>query len=115
MVFFYDHYYNVTDTYPKNVPENERAVILSEYAESYSSDDDNNAWFEKVKAIAEKYGYTSDMKAYKADPTAFKGSVTDVSNLIRIAITGRANSPDLCTICKLLGDERVRARAKSVK
>ena len=115
MGFFYDDYYAVTDAYPENVPENERVKILSDYAESYSSDDDNNAWFEKVKAIAEKYGYTSDMKAYKADPSQFKGSVTDVSNLIRIAITGRANSPDLCTICKLLGDERVRARANSVK
>ncbi len=115
MGFFYDDFYKVTDAYPENVPESERAQILADYAESYSVDDDNNAWFEKVKAISEKYGYTSDMKAYKADPSSFKGSVTDVSNLIRIAITGRANSPDLCTICKLLGQERVRARATSVK
>lgn len=115
MGFFYDDYYKVTDAYPENIPEGERTQILADYAESYSSEDDNNAWFEKVKAISEKYGYTSDMKAYKADPSAFKGSVTDVSNLIRIAITGRANSPDLCTICKLLGEERVRARATSVK
>ena len=115
MGFFYDDYYKVTDAYPENVPENERAEILADYAKSYSGEDDNNAWFEKVKAISEEYGYTSDMKAYKADPSAFKGSVTDVSNLIRIAITGRANSPDLCTICKLLGEDRVRARATSVK
>ena len=115
MGFFYDDYYKVTDAYPENVPENERAEILADYAKSYSGEDDNNVWFEKVKAISEEYGYTSDMKAYKADPSAFKGSVTDVSNLIRIAITGRANSPDLCTICKLLGEDRVRARATSVK
>ena len=115
MGFFYDDYYKITDAFPANIPENERAQILDDYAAGYSADDDNNAWFEKVKAISEKYGYTSDMKAYKADPSAFKGNVTDVSNLIRIALTGRANSPDLCTICKLMGEDRVKARVLGAK
>lgn len=110
MGFFYDDYYKITDEFPENIPADERAQIFSDYAEMYSEDDDNNAWFEKVKEISEKYGYTSDMKAYKADPSSFKGSVTDVSNLIRIALTGRANSPDLCTICKLMGKEKVKSR-----
>lgn len=115
MGFFYDDYYKITDEFPTNVPEGERAQILDDYAATYSEDDDNNAWFEKVKAISEKYGYTSDMKAYKADPAAFKGNVTDVSNLIRIALTGRSNSPDLCTICKLMGADRVKARVLAAK
>lgn len=110
MGFFYDDYYKITDEFPENITADERAQIFSDYAEMYSEDDDNNAWFEKVKEISEKYGYTSDMKAYKADPSSFKGSVTDVSNLIRIALTGRANSPDLCTICKLMGKEKVKSR-----
>ncbi len=115
MGFFYDDYFEITDEFPENIPADERAKLLRDYAESYDVNDDNNAWFEKVKAIGEKYGYTADMKAYKADPTAFKGSVTDVSNLIRIAMTGRSNSPDLTQICKLLGKERVINRALSVK
>lgn len=115
MGFFYDDYYKITDEFPTNIPEDERAKILADYAKSYSEEDDNNAWFEKVKAISEKYGYTSDMKAYKAAPSEFKGSVTDVSNLIRIAMTGRSNSPDLTAICKLLGKEKVCARCAAVK
>ncbi|MBQ4137457.1 MAG: glutamate--tRNA ligase [Clostridia bacterium] len=115
MGFFYDDYFKITDEFPANIPADERAQILGDYADGYNADDDNNEWFEKVKAISEKYGYTSDMKAYKADPAAFKGNVTDVSNLVRIALTGRANSPDLCTICKLMGEERVKARVLAVK
>ena len=84
--------------------------MLTEYAEVYSEQDDNNAWFEKVKELGEKHGYTSDMKAYKADPAAFKGSVTDVSNVVRVAVTGRTNSPDLCTVMQLLGREKVLER-----
>ncbi|MGN1120889.1 MAG: glutamate--tRNA ligase, partial [Eubacteriales bacterium] len=57
-----------------------------------------------------KYGYTSDMKAYKNDPAAFKGSVTDVSNVIRVAVTGRQNSPDLCSVMQVLGKQRVLDR-----
>lgn len=115
MGFFYDDYYKIVDEFPANISESERVAILEAYAEGYSELDDNNAWFEKVKAIGERYGFTSDMKAYKADPAAFKGNVTDVSNLIRIALTGRANSPDLCTICKLMGSERVKARVLAAR
>lgn len=115
MGFFYDDYYKIVDEFPANISASERVAILEDYAESYSELDDNNAWFEKVKAIGEKYGFTSDVKAYKADPAAFKGNVTDVSNLIRIALTGRANSPDLCTICKLMGAERVKARVLAAR
>ncbi len=111
--YYYDDLFTVEESYPENVPESERKQILSEYAEIYSKDDDNNTWFEKIKALGEKYGYTSDMKAYKADPGAFKGSVTDVSNVIRVAVTGRNNSPDLCTVMQVLGSDRVISRVKA--
>ncbi len=113
MGFFYDDYFKITDEMPANVPADERIAILNDYADAYSAQDDNNAWFEKIKSISEKYGYTTDMKAYKADPSAFKGSVTDISTLIRVAMTGRTNSPDLTAICAILGADRVRARAKA--
>ena len=113
MGFFYDDYFKMTDEMPANIPADERAAILNDYADVYSAEDDNNAWFEKIKAISEKYGYTTDMKAYKADPSAFKGSVTDISTLIRVAMTGRTNSPDLTAICAILGADKVKARAKA--
>lgn len=111
--YYYDDMFKTEEAFPENVPEQDRKQILNEYLDIYSADDDNNEWFEKIKVLGEKYGYTSDMKAYKADPDAFKGSITDVSNVIRVAITGRTNSPDLCTVMKVLGADRVAARLKA--
>ena len=50
------------------------------------------------------------MKAYKADPTAFKGSVADISMFIRVAVTGKQNAPDLYTVMQILGKEKTLAR-----
>ena len=55
------------------------------------------------------------MRDYKANPEAYKGSVSDVAEVLRIAVTGRANSPDLWTIMQILGDERARARLSEAR
>jgi glutamyl-tRNA synthetase len=69
-----------------------------------------NAWFDKIKAIAEGLGFASDMKAYKANPEAFKGNVADISAFIRVAVTGKQNAPDLYTVMQIIGEEKTRAR-----
>ena len=102
--------FKIEEAFPENVSAEDKKAILKDYAEIYSVEDDNNAWFEKIKTICEKYGYTADMKAYKENPDAIKGSITDVSNVIRVAVTGRNNSPDLCTVMQVLGKERVERR-----
>ncbi len=79
--------------------------ILTEFVGVYSYSDDNNTWFEKVKAIGESHGFTGDMKAYKENPENFKGNVSDIAEVVRIAVTGRKNSPDLWTIMQILGEE----------
>ena len=84
--------------------------MLNKYAEIYSADDDKDEWFAKVKSICEPLGFSPDVKAYKAEPDKFKGHVGDVSTIIRVAVTGRTNTPDLCAIMKLLGKDRVTAR-----
>ena len=66
-----------------------------------------------IKAIADKYGYASDMKAYKRNPSDFKGSVADVSMFIRVAVTGRLNSPDMYEVMQILGSGRVVSRVKA--
>ena len=108
--YMYDTLFEQKDEYPAHVSTEDRNVLLKEYAALYAPEDDNNTWFEKVKNLSEAHGYTGDMKAYKATPDAFKGSVADVSNVIRVAITGRTNSPDLCSLMALLGRDRVTER-----
>ena len=63
-----------------------------------------------MKAIGEELGFTGDMKAYKASPESFAGSVSDVAEVLRVAVTGHANSPDLCTIMRILGKETCKER-----
>ncbi len=113
--YMFDSLFEQKDEYPAHISAEERRAILDEYASVYSPEDDNNTWFEKLKALSEAHGYTSDMKAYKADPSAFKGSVADVSNVLRVAVTGRQNSPDLCSVMAILGKERVLARLAVAK
>lgn len=84
--------------------------ILSDFRVAYDYADDSAAWFDKVKTVAAQNGFAADMKAYKADPAAFKGSVADVAEMLRVATTGLANTPDLWTIMQILGAERTRAR-----
>lgn len=89
-------------------------AILTKYLESYNHADDNSTWFNKLKEIADSLGYASDMKAYKAAPETFKGNVSDVAEVIRIAVTGRANTPDLWTIVHIMGEAQMRERIETV-
>ncbi|MCL2300113.1 MAG: glutamate--tRNA ligase [Firmicutes bacterium] len=88
----------------------DKPEILKAYLDIYSVDDDKDAWFAKMKSICEGLGYCPDVKAYKAAPEQWKGHVGDVSGAIRIAVTGRANTPDLWAVMGVLGEARVRAR-----
>lgn len=84
--------------------------ILTDFQSVYDAADDCSAWFDKVKSIAAANGFAADMKAYKADPSAYRGNVSDVAEMLRIATTGLANTPDLWTIMQILGKERTLAR-----
>ena len=110
MGFFYDELFKIEDEYAEQFNRADIKATLVRFLQSYDESDDMNAWFDKVKAIARELGYADDMKAYKADPTAFKGSVADVSMFLRVAVTGKQNAPDLYTVMHILGRERTEAR-----
>ena len=108
--FFYDELFTVKDSLPESTDMADVKAALTAFMDSYNPADEMNVWFDKVKAIAESLGYASDMKAYKADPAAFKGSVANISSFLRVAVTGKLNAPDLYTVMQLLGRDRVLAR-----
>jgi glutamyl-tRNA synthetase len=94
----------------------DKAVVidaLSRFLDCFDIADDSAVWFDKVKAVTESMGFTTDMKAYKADPAAFPGTVADISTFIRQAVTGKTNSPDLCTVMQILGYDRTVARIQA--
>ena len=84
--------------------------VLEKYIDCVNLDDDKDAWFGRIKDICEPVGCTPNVKEYKQNPDAFEGHVGDVSTIIRVALTGRTNTPDLYCITALLGEETVKAR-----
>ena len=113
MGFFYDEYLQEPD-FDEKFDKATIAVVLNRFLEKFDITDDSGVWFDKVKAITEAMGFTTDMKAYKADPAAFPGTVADISTFIRLAVTGKTNSPDLYTVMQILGFDRTVARIKAV-
>lgn len=111
MGFFYDEYFTRED-WPAEFAPGTISTALAEFLKTYDPADDATVWFDKVKAVTEKIGFASDMKAYKADPQAYGGSVAHVSGFLRLALTGRSNSPDLYTVMQLLGTERSLQRIR---
>lgn len=110
MGFFYDEFFEFKDEIPADFGTDDVKTALNGFLETYSASDDQDTWFSKIKECAEKIGYASDMKAYKAEPEKYKGNVGDVSMFLRIAVTGKMNSPDMFTVMNILGETKVRER-----
>ena len=102
--FFFDNTFAPEDPYPENVSEDDRKEILKKYLKTYDHSDDQSTWFSKIRIIGEEMGYAPQPKLYKKNPELYKGHVGDVSGVIRIAITGRSNSPDVWCIQQVLGE-----------
>ena len=111
--YMYDEYFNndVTYNFGKITDKEEVKTILKTYIEKYyDAADDKDTWFHKIKELTEELGYCADMKAYKENPDMYKGSVADISTVIRVAATTSSMTPDLYEILKLLGKDRIISR-----
>ena len=108
--FFFDNLFEIKDKYPEKFDKYDIKLALGEFVKTFDISDDMNTWFEKIKDIADMLGYASDMRAYKENPEAFRGNVSDISMFIRIAITGKENSPDMYAVMQILGYDRVVSR-----
>ena len=100
---------------PENITPDLAAAVLDAYAEAYNPADDKEQWFERIKALCAPLGCTPNVKEYKQNPDAFRGHVGDLSTVIRVAVTGRRNTPDLFSIMQILGEDRVRARLRKAR
>ena len=113
MGFFYDEYLQAP-VFDEKFSNKTIRTTLEKFLAVYNYADDASVWFDKVKAITEEMGFTTDMKAYKADPSAFPGTVADISTMIRLAVTGKTNAPDLHAVMQVLGEARSRSRIENV-
>ena len=112
--FFYDKFFEIKDEYPEKFSKQDIKLTLEEFAKTFDISDDTGTWFEKIKDIADMLGFASDMKAYKQNPDAYKGNVSDISMFIRIAISGKTNAPDMYSSMQILGYDRVIGRINAM-
>ena len=112
--YMYDELYNpekVEYEFGRIHDPEEIKKILSLYLDKYYVEtDDESTWFNRMKELSEELGYASDMKAYRENPDAYKGNVADVSIVLRVALTSKAQTPNLYDLMKLLGRERMTKR-----
>ena len=71
---------------------------LREFLATYNATDDKDTWWNKIVAVAEKCGIKPG----------------EVAMNLRVAMTGRTNTPDLYSIMQVLGGDRVRDRINMI-
>ncbi len=111
--FYFDELFVPCHTISNSLTIEKAHEILAGY--HYHPEDDSSAWFERLKELAASIGFAANMKDYKKNPEAYAGHVGDVSMLLRLAVTGREQSPDLCDVMQILGAERVEQRLLQMK
>lgn len=111
--FLFKPYFNLTkleDYEIDNLKLDDVKLVLENYVKVLRNYDDKQVWFNDIKEMANSLGFATDNKLYKANPEAFKGNTATVCEMIRVALTGRKNSPDLFDIICVLGEDEVKSR-----
>ncbi|MCL2772622.1 MAG: glutamate--tRNA ligase [Oscillospiraceae bacterium] len=111
--YFYDELFNADYTMPYNIKSqsaDDIKNIAKDYTDIYDSNDEQTVWFDKIKSLAAKYGYAPEMKLYRKNPQDYKGSVADISMILRVAVCGRQNSPDMYEVFKIMGSDMICRR-----
>ena len=110
--YFFDSTFRIQEDFPAEAAD-DADTILEKYLESYNHSDSQDQWFDKIRRIASDLGYAAKPKDFKKHPEEYKGHVGHVSTIIRIAVMGRSQSPDVWEIQQILGECRTRERIKA--
>ena len=108
--YFFDDTFNPEYIFDEKFDKKDIVELLTRYKKVYDENEEKQDWFNHIKFLGEDIGFASDMKVYKLNPENFKGNYGEVSGIIRMALTGRTNTPDMYEICKILGKEKVSQR-----
>ena len=108
--YFFQDLFKREEDYPEEVSKEDVPLILTKYLEGYDHGDDQSQWFDKVRNIATELGYAAKPKDFKKEPDKYKGHVGHVSTVIRVALMGRTQSPDIWTIQQIMGESLTRSR-----
>ena len=105
MSYFYDGLFEPDYALPENIKADGEIIksIARDYINIYDENDEQEAWFNKIKELAPKYNFAPETKLYKKNPQDYAGSIADLSMILRVAVCGRQNSPDMYDVFKIMG------------
>jgi len=109
---FFDDMYEELQKEEVDMDKGLQRDILKDFLDTYYFGDITSEWFGKIQRIAQKYGFCTDYKEYKKNPKKYEGKVGDVAMVMRVAVTGKKQSPDLYQIMQILGESKIRERIK---
>ena len=112
MTFYYDETFEMEDAMPEECDKELIQKFFQRYLEVFDYQDNSAAWFDKVKMLTEEFGFAVKPKDFKKNPENYKGSIVHVTNMLRVALTGRQNAPDIWEVTHALGEEITMNRLK---
>ncbi|MBU3130453.1 glutamate--tRNA ligase [Clostridium tagluense] len=112
--YFFDDFYKNSiiagTNFPEQITMEDVKIILRDYIAIYNHCDDADTWFSRVKELSEKLGYAKNGRVYKKNPELYKGLISDVATVIRVALTNRTQTQDLYEVMQVMGEKRVIER-----
>lgn len=116
--FFYDEVYDAIDKnnleWNPNISTTDIKEVLQDYAKTMNLNLSEEEWFTSIKELAVRHNFADNIKLWKKDKEAYKGHVGDVSEFLRIALSGKKNSPNLYYVMQILGKDKVKERIEKV-
>lgn len=110
MSMFFDETFEISDERTDQIENVKVKEFLTDYIHDVVGLQDKTQWFDKVKELTELIDCASNMKDYKNNPDKYVGNIVDVTNILRLAILGRINAPDIWDASCILGIDRVKGR-----
>ncbi|MDE6656060.1 MAG: hypothetical protein K2J85_03620, partial [Anaeroplasmataceae bacterium] len=116
--FFYDDVYEAIDKlnleWNPAIAKSDIKAVLQDYHDTMDMTLDEENWFNSIKELAVRHGFADNIKVWKKDKESYKGHVGDVSEFLRIALSGRRNSPNLYYVIQILGKAKVQQRIETI-
>ena len=112
--YFEYMFYGIKNFELEGIDETKLKDVIKAYKDVYNENDDKETWFKRIKDLAPSLNFATDNKAYKNNPEAYNGNLADFCTYIRLALTGKKNSPDIYEIAKILGTKEVIRRFDNI-
>ena len=119
-MFFFDEYFDLNKKKKEQIllhngfDLNEVKKIINEFIESFEDGDSKEVWFSKMKEIGNNYNYAESVRMQKNNPHLFRGNIGDMVKIFRILLSGSTQTPDLYSMIKVMGRQRVISRLNLV-